>query len=98
MRTSTPHAPPAAPAAAETLPDVIVAEHGGFIPEGVEYDVRNGRLLTGALSEGAVFRIHADGRVEDDELVSSVGTGWWPTPTARSSRAGESVRPSLPAR
>ena len=69
--------PPAAPAAAETLPDVIVAERGGFIPEGVEYDMRNGRLLTGSLSEGSVFRIHPDGRVEalveDDELVSSVG-------------------------
>ena len=69
--------PPAAPAAAETLPDVIVAERGGFIPEGVEYDMRNGRLLTGSLSEGTVFRIHADGRVEalveDGELVSSVG-------------------------
>ncbi|MXW34288.1 MAG: hypothetical protein F4Z60_01270, partial [Chloroflexi bacterium] len=69
--------PPAAPAAAEMLPDVIVAERGGFIPEGVEYDMMNGRLLTGSLTEGSVFRIHADGRVEalveDDELVSSVG-------------------------
>jgi sugar lactone lactonase YvrE len=69
--------PPAAPAAAEMLPDVIVAERGGFIPEGVEYDMTNGRLLTGSLTEGSVFRIHADGRVEalveDEELVSSVG-------------------------
>ncbi len=69
--------PPPAPAAAETLPDVIVASRGGFIPEGVEYDMLNGRLLTGSLTEGSVFRIHADGRVEalveDAELVSSVG-------------------------
>ncbi len=69
--------PPAAQAAAEMLPDVIVAERGGFIPEGVEYDMMNGRLLTGSLTEGSVFRIHADGRVEalveDEELVSSVG-------------------------
>ena len=37
----------------------------------------NGRLLTGSLTEGFVFRIHADGRVEalveDEELVSSAG-------------------------
>ena len=68
--------PPAAPAAA-MLPDEIVAERGGFIPEGVEFDMMNGRLLTGSLSEGSVYEVHADGRVtplvEDDELVSSVG-------------------------
>ncbi len=69
--------PPAAPPAAASLPDRIVAERGGFIPEGVEYDMVNGRLLTGSLTEGSVFHIHPDGRVEalveDDELVSSVG-------------------------
>ena len=69
--------PPAAPTAADTLPDTIVAERGGFIPEGVEYDMMNGRLLTGSLTEGSVFRIHSDGRVEalieDEELISSVG-------------------------
>ena len=59
------------------LPDVIVAERGGFIPEGVEYDMDNGRLLTGSLSEGTVFQLHEDGRVtplvSDPDLVSSVG-------------------------
>ena len=59
------------------LPDVIVAERGGFIPEGVEYDMDNGRLLTGSLSEGSVFQLHDDGRVtplvSDPDLVSSVG-------------------------
>lgn len=68
----------AAPAAAsETLPAVIVANRTGFIPEGVEYDMANGRLLTGSLSEGSVFEIGADGQVtefvNDAELVSSVG-------------------------
>ena len=67
--------PPAAPA--DLLPASIVAERGGFIPEGVEYDMRNGRLLTGSLSEGSVFQIHDDGRVTalvtDPDLVSSVG-------------------------
>ena len=73
--------PAAAPAAEATaapmLPDVIVAERGGFIPEGVEYDMDNGRLLTGSLSEGSVFQLHEDGRVTalvtDPDLVSSVG-------------------------
>ena len=69
--------PAAVVPAAETLPEVIVAERGGFIPEGVEYDMMNGRLLTGSLAEGSVFQIHGDGRVTalvtDAELVSSVG-------------------------
>lgn len=59
------------------LPEAIVAERGGFIPEGIEYDATNGRLLTGSLAEGSVFQIHPDGRVTalvtDPELVSSVG-------------------------
>ena len=69
---------PAAPTATtETLPAVIVANRTGFIPEGVEYDMANGRLLTGSLSEGSVFEIGPDGQVtefvNDAELVSSVG-------------------------
>jgi len=59
------------------LPDVIVAERGGFIPEGVEYDMTNGRLLTGSLTEGSIFQLHEDGQlttlVSDSDLVSSVG-------------------------
>ena len=76
--------PPAAATEAEPtalpatpLPATIVAERGGFIPEGVEYDTANARLLTGSLSEGSVFQITSDGRlttiVSDPELVSSVG-------------------------
>lgn len=65
------------PQAPETPPDLIVAERGGFIPEGVEYDMTNRRFLTGSLSEGTVFEIENDGSVvpfiTDDELVSSVG-------------------------
>jgi|TARA_B100000470_G_scaffold221636_1_gene212563 sugar lactone lactonase YvrE len=63
--------------ASEALPAVIVANRTGFIPEGVEYDMANGRLLTGSLSEGSVFEIGPDGQVtefvNDPELVSSVG-------------------------
>ena len=58
-------------------PAMIVAERGGFIPEGVEYDTANGRILTGSLSEGSIFHIHNDGQVttvvSDPDLVSSVG-------------------------
>ena len=54
-----------------------MAECGGFIPEGLEYDRTNERFLTGSLSEGSVFEIHVDGRVtvvvDDPDLVSSVG-------------------------
>ena len=70
-------APVASVPAPEPLPTMIVAERGGFIPEGVEYDMTNGRLLTGSLSEGSVYQIHGDGRVTelvaDSELISSVG-------------------------
>ena len=74
MRTTRDIVP--APLAAAP-PDVIVAERGGFIPEGVEYDQRNRRFLTGSLSEGSIFEIQNDGRlvtvVSDPDLVSSVG-------------------------
>jgi hypothetical protein len=66
-----------AAAPAPDLPATIVAERGGFIPEGIEYDSKNGRILTGSLSEGTIFQIHADGRVTpavtDPDLRSSVG-------------------------
>ncbi len=73
---STPDAVAPAPAF-EFPPDTIVAERGGFIPEGVEYDTTNGRILTGSLSEGSVLQLHNDGRlttvVSDPDLVSSIG-------------------------
>ena len=68
------------PAAAESesgWPDVIVVERNQFLPEGIEYDQTNRRLLVGSLREGSVYQLEADGRlvpvVEDPELVSSVG-------------------------
>ena len=81
----TPEPEPAAPAlepeAPAPVPDplqaTIVAERGGFIPEGIEYDATNDRILTGSLSEGSIFQIHGDGRVttavSDPDLVSSIG-------------------------
>ena len=68
-------APPPPPAAPKG--EVITAERGGFIPEGIEYDQANGRFLTGSLAEGTIFEIERDGSVvpfiRDAELVSSVG-------------------------
>lgn len=59
------------------IPDVIVAERGGFIPEGIEYDNNNQRFLTGSLSEGTIYAITNSGQlssvVTDPEMVSSVG-------------------------
>ncbi len=71
-------APAANPAASPgDLPDEIVMERGGFIPEGIEYDEERQRLLVGSLAEGTVFAIGADGSmtpvVEDADLLSSVG-------------------------
>jgi len=72
-----PEAPTAAPAAPAPLGDVITAERGGFIPEGIEYDQANSRFLTGSLAEGTIFEIERDGSVvpfiRDADLVSSVG-------------------------
>ena len=69
--------PETAEMASVALPEVIVAELGGFIPEGIEYDTVNGRILTGSLTEGSIFHIHADGRVttvvSDPDLISSIG-------------------------
>ena len=59
------------------LPDRIVMERGGLIPEGVEFDTVSRRFLVGSLEEGTVFEVHPDGRleafVEDSSLVSSIG-------------------------
>jgi len=74
---AAPAAPAPAAAASSGMPERIVAERGGFIPEGVEYDQANGRFLTGSLAEGTIYEIHNDGSmtavVRDPELVSSVG-------------------------
>jgi len=78
---AAPAAPPPAAAPAQgssaSAGEVITAERGGFIPEGIEYDEDNGRFLTGSLAEGTIFVIERDGRVVpfvmDEELVSSVG-------------------------
>ena len=74
---STQGADPETGATRPSLPSSIVAERGGFVPEGIEFDETGQRILTGSLTEGSIFEIHPDGRVSavitDPELVSSVG-------------------------
>ncbi|HJO12365.1 MAG: hypothetical protein QGG67_18340 [Gammaproteobacteria bacterium] len=59
------------------VPERIVAERGGFIPEGIEYDNLNNRFLTGSLADGTVYEITSNGSLipafVDPELVASVG-------------------------
>jgi len=59
------------------IPERIVIERQGVIPEGIEYDETSGRFLVGSLGQGTVFEVALDGTltpfVTDDELVSSVG-------------------------
>src|SRR5262249_42340309 len=59
------------------LPATISAKRGGFIPEGVEYDTKNKRLLTGSLAEGTIFQWQPDGNLTplltDADMKSSVG-------------------------
>jgi sugar lactone lactonase YvrE len=47
------------------------------IPEGIEFDQTNRRLLVGSLAEGSIFQVNNDGSiapvVQDPELRSSIG-------------------------
>ena len=74
---NTAPAPTPAATAAPVLPATIVAARAGFIPEGIEYDAKNSRLLVGSLAEGTVFQLEGDGRLTaratDADLKSSVG-------------------------
>ena len=61
----------------ERLPNRIVLERGGMIPEGIEFDTTARRFLSGSLVDGTVYEIAADGTltpfIVDAELVSSIG-------------------------
>ncbi|HJN96788.1 MAG: hypothetical protein CMQ15_02560 [Gammaproteobacteria bacterium] len=60
-----------------SIPDRIVAERAGFIPEGIEYDTNNGRFLTGSLADGTIYQISNRGSmtavITDTALMASVG-------------------------
>lgn len=59
------------------LPEEVVIEMAGILPEGVEYDAANERFLTGSLAEGTIFEVMDDGSIapfiEDEDLISTVG-------------------------
>lgn len=59
------------------IADVIIAERGGFVPEGIEYDHRNNRLLVGSMVDGSIYQVMNNGSlvavVEDEDLMASVG-------------------------
>lgn len=58
-------------------PDRIVAERGGFIPEGIEFDTLNNRFLTGSLADGTIYEITYNGQLvpafTSPDLISTVG-------------------------
>ena len=58
-------------------PERIVAERGGFVPEGIEYDNNRGRFLTGSIADGTIYEITSNGRlipaISSPDLNASVG-------------------------
>jgi sugar lactone lactonase YvrE len=60
-----------------SAPDRIVAERGGFVPEGIEYDNNRGRFLTGSIADGTIYEITSNGRlipaISSPDLNASVG-------------------------
>lgn len=60
-----------------TGPDRIVAERGGFIPEGIEYDRSRGRFLVGSIADGTIYEVAPDGSlistIVSTDLHASVG-------------------------
>ncbi|MBT5796903.1 MAG: hypothetical protein HOI09_05880, partial [Porticoccaceae bacterium] len=59
------------------FPDRIVAERGGFVPEGIEYDNNRNRFLTGSISDGTIYEVTSSGSVipaiTSPDLNASVG-------------------------
>lgn len=58
-------------------PDRIVAERGGFVPEGIEYDTSRNRFLTGSIADGTIYEVTSSGRllpaITSPDLKASVG-------------------------
>ena len=59
------------------VPVRIIAERGGFVPEGIEYDNNRNRFLTGSISEGTIYEVTTSGRlipaITSPDLNASVG-------------------------
>ena len=60
-----------------TAPDRIVAERGGFVPEGIEYDNNRNRFLTGSFADGTIYEVTSSGRlvpaITSPDLIASIG-------------------------
>ena len=58
-------------------PDRIVAQRGGFVPEGIEYDNNRNRFLTGSIADGTIYEVTSSGRlvpaITSPDLHASVG-------------------------
>jgi sugar lactone lactonase YvrE len=68
---------PAAPAAAQQLPDTLHIEAPGLHPEGVAWDEDHGRFLVTSVTQGVVTAVGDDGSLEtvvdDPDLRSAIG-------------------------
>ena len=58
-------------------PERIVAERGGIIPEGIEYDNNRNRFLVGSIADGTIYEVTNSGRllpaITSPDLNASVG-------------------------
>ncbi len=59
------------------VPVRIIAERGGFVPEGIEYDNNRNRFLVGSISDGTIYEVTSNGRlipaITSPDLNASVG-------------------------
>ena len=66
-----------ASAQSDPLPDRIVFDCDGRMPEGIEYDSERNLFLVGSLTEGTIFSVSDTGTftpfIEDEALITSVG-------------------------
>jgi hypothetical protein len=60
-----------------SVPDRIVAERGGFVPEGIEYDNNRNRFLAGSFADGTIYEVTSSGRlvpaITSPDLNASIG-------------------------
>lgn len=58
-------------------PERIIAERGGFVPEGIEYDNNRNRFLVGSIADGTIYEVTSSGRlipaIASPDLNASVG-------------------------
>ena len=61
----------------DLTPERIVAERGGFVPEGIEYDNNRNRFLAGSFADGTIYEVTSSGRlvpaITSPDLNASIG-------------------------